>query len=965
MRLSYFCFFRHFGHIGHYWRKGSDLPADGMRGLYGIVLSIIVAVSVLPPAGAQETVGRLREEAFAKYGDGEFADALPYFQQLIDIQGTSKDRQVIASLERIYYNAAMCHFLTADFAGAEKTFKTYAKVYPRGILLHEALVYIGDAQRFGGSLDKAIKSYQQALRRFTYPTDLRTDIYAAIARCYLARDDWAAARDPLLKAFACAPDIMRRNRAATLLATAYLKTLELEEIYRMVPHLLQRDSLASRSIAFNMAALEAGDELFGEERYREAFWIHRLVYPHDELLVRTQAFLDYLQRRILHEQRYFTNPRRLMRLQEWLSDTEAELKAIEAMDNYDPELLYRIARGYMEAKRFREGCELFLHLNAIGGRDRAEESLFYAFMCATHVPPRSRAYEIGRRYMDEYPGGEWYDPLTLMMGQMMANEKDWPAVIRHFSEVLQVRPNHQQAAECLYLLGYAHFMQEEFEQALTRLKDLRQRFPQSPLMPDAVYWSAMAAMFDGDYEPAGRDFDELLQRYGDSRYATDASFRRAVCNYALGEYDDAEARLASFVSQNPTNSLVGEAEMTRGDIAGAVGRIDDAVSHYQRAMNSSTNDLNIEYFNHCAFQAGQILFDHERYAEVRSHFQRYLEMNRPESNQPLAIYWIGRSMWQMGEVNGTIRFYRDAVLKYGKDRLAVGVDMILDEWVAATRRTSPAVAAAAWQDVAMTMRNARSRNDRVTELRFQRLLLFHPDAKPSEKERVLDALLQPENIANASPAVMETMLDAAIARAQTNLAIKVANAIVADFTETDYALEARMFLAQCNLAAARSQPEGSITAKGLMDAAMGHLNIVRGVFASSDEAARALLLLGEIHREQQRFEEADRCYQDVLGVRGWRNHWPVALTGRGLCAEAKREWIKAAAFYERIYVMYSGYREATAKAYLRRAICLHRGYEDAKAIEVLHAMLDNEDLKIFAEYEQARRLLAQLGGSRP
>lgn len=733
----------------------------------------------------------------------------------------------------------------------------------------------------------------------------------------------------------------------------------------MVPHLLQRDSLASRSIVFNMAALEAGDELFGEERYREAFWIHRLVYPHDELLVRTQAYLEFLQRMIVHEQRYFTNPRRLMRLQEWLSDTESELKSIEAIENYDPELLYRIARGYMEAKRFREGCELFLQLHAIGGKDRAEESLFYAFICASHVPPKTRAYGIGRRYMDEYPGGEWYDPLTLIMGQMMAGEKDWPAVIRHFSEVLQVRPNHQQAAECLYLLGYAHFMQEEFEQALTRLKDLRQRFPQSPLMPDAVYWSAMAAMFDGDYEPAGRDFDELLQRYGDCRYVVDASFRRAVCHYALAEYDDAEARLSAFVTQHPTNSLVGEAEMTRGDIAGAVGRIDDAVSHYQRAMNSSTNDLNIEYFNHCAFQAGQILFDHERYAEVRSHFQRYLSMNREESNQPLAVYWIGRSMWQMGEHNGTIRFYRDAVLKYGRDRLAVGVDMILDEWVAATRRTDPAVAAAAWQDVAMTMRNARSRNDRVTELRFQRLLLFHPDAKPGEKERVLDSLLQPENITNASPAVLETMLDTAIARAQTNLAVKVANAIIADFTETDYALEARMFLAQNNLAAARALPAASKSAKDLMDAAVEHLNVVRGVFASSDEAARALLLLGEIYREQQRYDDADRCYQDVLGVRGWSNLWPAALTGRGLCAEARREWIKAAAFYERIYVMYAGYRGPTAKAYLRRAECLHRAYEDAKAIEVLQAMLDLKDLESLPEYAQARRLLAQLGGSRP
>ena len=44
----------------------------------------------------------------------------------------------------------------------------------------------------------------------------------------------------------------------------------------MVPYLLRRDSHAARSIAFNLSA-KAGDELFMDERYREAFWMFRLV----------------------------------------------------------------------------------------------------------------------------------------------------------------------------------------------------------------------------------------------------------------------------------------------------------------------------------------------------------------------------------------------------------------------------------------------------------------------------------------------------------------------------------------------------------------------------------------------------------------------------------------------------------------------------------------------------------------
>ena len=434
---------------------------------------LLLALAAMPLRG-QETVAKIRESAFRHYTGGQFAEALPYFEQLIEIQGSSQSSQVQAGMERVFFNAAMCQFLTGNFTASGTAFVRYNKKYPRGTYLHESYVYIADAQRFSGQLNQAIKSYEAALRRFTYPVDLRTDIYSAIARCYLAEGDWSRAREPLHKAFESAPDSLRRGRAATLLATAYLKTLELDQIYPMVPYLLTRNSLATRSIAFNMAAIEAGDELFQEERYREAFWIHRLVYPYDEVQARTEIFLEELQRMVTEAQQSVPDPRRIMRLQEWVADTEAELQALsEQVENYDPDLHYRIARGYMEARRYREGCHLFLYLNRTGGEAHAEEALYLAFICAANVPPRSRAYGIARRYMDVYPGGEWYDALTLTAGQMYAGETNWTEVIRHFSEVLQVKPGHQAAAECLYLLGYAHFMEEQFEQTRVRMLDLQ------------------------------------------------------------------------------------------------------------------------------------------------------------------------------------------------------------------------------------------------------------------------------------------------------------------------------------------------------------------------------------------------------------------------------------------------------------------------------------------------------------
>ena len=295
--------------------------------------ALLAAVSL---AAAQETLSSLREQAFRSFGEGEFAEALPYFEQIIEIQGSSTDPMVVSAMERVYYNAALCKFFTGSFGPAKTAFERYNAKYKRGIFLHESFVYIADALRYSNKPREAIAQYQVALKRFRYPTDLRTDIYANIARCHLQLDDWKSAIDPLRRAMASAPDALRRNRAATLLATAFLKTLDLDEIYRIVPFLLTRDSLASRSVAFNIAALEAGDVLFADERYREAFWVHRLVYPYEDVIANAQAYLDRLNAMVAASSRYAARPRYLMRLHEWIADTEAEIQAMrENVENYD------------------------------------------------------------------------------------------------------------------------------------------------------------------------------------------------------------------------------------------------------------------------------------------------------------------------------------------------------------------------------------------------------------------------------------------------------------------------------------------------------------------------------------------------------------------------------------------------------------------------------------------------------
>jgi len=927
-----------------------------------LLLCVAVCAALAPVvARGQASPRELRQSANTKLAQGAFVDAVPDLEQLIAYLGQSKDARIVASMESVFYNLAICHFFSGQFDPAETAFRDYVKRYPYGSRTKKAHVYIADALRFKGSLKEALKAYEDVLRKYglEFSKDLKADIYCSMARCYLADDDWKAAIEPLMNAYVNAPDFMRRNWAATLLTTAYFKELDLEKVYPLVQYFLRPDSFASRSIAFNLAALEAGDELFADEQYRDALWVHRMVYPYDMVLLRSEQHLAYLQKLADDMKGRIGDPRELMRVQESIGELEEELKALRGVPNYDMELYTRIARGYMEMLRYWEAREIFLHLHEVADPKLAEEALYFAFICSTRLLPWDRAYAIGEDYMRVYPAGMYYDPITLAMGQMYAKEQNWKKVIEHFKKVLEVSPKHESAAEVYFLVGYASFMEEQFAQAIDYFTRLIKQFPGHEFVGAATYWTGMSHLFDGKYEEASPYFDRVLQDFASGPYTEDASFRRAVCDYGQSRYEEADRLLASFVAAYPKSVLYPEAIMMRADVAGSGGRLDDAVRLYKQAM--AAKDFNIEFYNHCAFQCGRILTDNEDWPGAVSHYRQYIENGRDGSNLPLAVYWIGVALWNSGEEEGAMRYYREAVEKHGKDINAMGIDLILDEWVGRTKRAKPEEAAKAWQELVSSLTRAMQNGDKVMELRLKRVLVYHPNMQAGEKEKIIAGLLDEANLPHSSPSVLQSMLDYARERKNQEFAVRVAQDIIDRYTETDYALDSRMVLADVAIARARnsSDPEQK---KTFYAEAIRHLDVIRAVFASSGEAAQALMLLGSIYQDQQQYEKADECYKAVLGVKGWRNLWAEAGFGRGEAAYAQRQYEAAGAHYQHVYVMYGHYRLWAARAYLKHAETLRRLYQTGKAVAVLEEMLADPELAALPEGAIARDLLGRLKG---
>jgi tetratricopeptide (TPR) repeat protein len=390
---------------------------------------------------------------------------------------------------------------------------------------------------------------------------------------------------------------------------------------------------------------------------------------------------------------------------------------------------------------------------------------------------------------------------------------------------------------------------------------------------------------------------------------------------------------------------MGETLVMLGDVAGVYGDLPVAVERYQRTPGY---ELNIEQYNYAMFRCGEMLDEMKRHDDVIAHFQAYIQRNREDSNIPLALYWVGSAMWKKEQQAQALAYWRDAIVKFGPDRKALGLDILMDEWVARARDAKPETSKPAWKGMHELLAEAEAKKQMPLVLRLRRLLSYEPDALEAEQRSLRRMVVQEANIPHASASVLEFILDQAEAATNHPLALKAAQALVAEFPETDAALAARMLLAK--------EARGA----GNFDEAIKHLDIIREVFATSGEAGEALLMLGDLYLERKDWAKADEMYTQVLGVKEWKPLWPPALYGRGEVARGQKQFDKAAAFYERIYVLYAGHARWVPKAYVARAECLRRLGEIKNARETLEEMLKVPEIDQAPETPEAKAMLEDL-----
>ncbi|GAA0840075.1 hypothetical protein GCM10009113_04610 [Marinobacter szutsaonensis] len=110
--------------------------------------------------------------------------------------------------------------------------------------------------------------------------------------------------------------------------------------------------------------------------------------------------------------------------------------------------------------------------------------------------------------------------------------------------------------------------QKDYDQAITRLYEFIDKYPEGDLTVNAYYWLGEVYLVKPQLEQAKQAFTIVATRFPDHRKAPDAVYKLGVTLDRLGETDEARRRMQSVVDDYPSS---GAAELAKKFLSSANG----------------------------------------------------------------------------------------------------------------------------------------------------------------------------------------------------------------------------------------------------------------------------------------------------------------------------------------------------------------------------------------------------------
>jgi tetratricopeptide (TPR) repeat protein len=318
-----------------------------------------------------------------------------------------------------------------------------------------------------------------------------------------------------------------------------------------------------------------------------------------------------------------------------------------------------------------------------------------------------------------------------------------------------------------------------------------------------------------------------------------------------------------------------------------------------------------------------------------------------------AVFWIGQSQIELGQVQEAISAYLNAIERFGNEVEQEGVDKIVLELVTIAKDLLSDDDRAGLVTKLNLKLTALGEGQDVLRLRIRVAVAM---LKGDEASIALGAelLAAQQDLALTTPISLALMCDAAVAAADSAQMLRLYEYFIGQFEDSDllwHPYRAKTYA----LLAAEDYPG---VLKTIEDA--------QSFFGADDFMGWAQLIKANTLFKTKKFEEAEKEYNMVMGVGAWRGPlFAEAMFGMGNCRLALGDYETAHSFYQRTYLLFKGYDNGkwAADGYLAAADCLLKLGREADAVKTWSAMLEDSYVNTLPQAKTAQEMIKKYGGA--
>jgi len=201
----------------------------------------------------------------------------------------------------------------------------------------------------------------------------------------------------------------------------------------------------------------------------------------------------------------------------------------------------------------------------------------YAVVRQAYLQREKSAQNDLKQYLRDYPYTTYYSSVQTMIGVLQVEKLRYKNAVKTFNKVAWKELGRDEQAVFFFYRGLAYLKQNEFKEAASCFKALRDT--DSPFALQGKFYYAYCWYLMKEYDKA---LPDLLALENSQEYKETAPYIVVQIYYAQLHIELAEPRAHQLLEQYPTNRNNGEMERILGEIAYNAGRWEETIERLAR-----------------------------------------------------------------------------------------------------------------------------------------------------------------------------------------------------------------------------------------------------------------------------------------------------------------------------------------------------------------------------------------------